>query len=589
MIEARLEAVVGRTFWELPWWAALPISAARVRQAVLDAASGRRARFDVEHQAFSSGQATTRWVFFEAVPERDPSGTIVRVAVSGVDITDHKAVEEARARSEDQLARAVQVADVGFYEWDVQRDLLVFSDHMKAQWGFSGSETLADTAKRIHPDDREATLRKVQAAMERRTPYLAEYRVVHEGGRVVWIEAQGEVTYDPAGRPARFFGTSVDITARKRAELELAAQRHTLEAIFHSAPAAMALWRGPELVFELVNREYQQIFGERPLAGLPLLEAVPELADQEFPAQIRRVLETGEPLAGSEVLARLASRAGGPLEDHYYDFSYVRLEDPAGQPLGVFDHAVDVTERVRARRQLERTVSELERERTLRERFVAALSHDLRSPLGVVRLCVERLQRLDGLDEQAHVLAARMLKNLQRVDQMIEDQLDAQSLGAGGRLQLRLEACDLREVAAAAVKDLTSVHGDRFVLRTSGDLTGRLDCKYIRRVIENLCANAVKYGAQRPTTLTLERDGRDAVLSVHNHGAPIPASDQAQLFEAFRRAPSARAGGTLGWGLGLLLVRGAIEAHGGTVGVRSSPEEGTTFTARLPLEPPAAA
>ncbi len=97
-----------------------------------------------------------------------------------------------------------------------------------------------------------------------------------------------------------------------------------------------------------------------------------------------------------------------------------------------------------------------------------------------------------------------MLRNLERLDHMIEDQLDAQSLGAGGRLRLRVEPCDLVEVAAAAVKDLTAMHGDRFVLRTSGPLSGRLDCKYVRRVIENLCTNAVKHNAPaRPIILTL--------------------------------------------------------------------------------------
>jgi PAS domain S-box-containing protein len=525
---------------------------------------------------------------------------------------DRVAADEARVRSEEQLAResearlrraqeqltlTLESARMGTYAYDLAAGRMHLSDGAAELLGVprgSSAAHIIDSA--VHPEDRPRIAEVWRQAVTELRPYQIEYRIERPDGSTRWIQSRSSFQTGEDGAPTHLLGVLGDITEKKRAEAELLAERHTLEAIFQASPAAMALWRGPELVFDKVNREYQKIVGDRPLAGRPLLEAIPELADQGFAAQLQRVLETGEAVSGTETLARLASHQGGPLEDHYYDFSYVRLEDPEGRPLGVYDHAVDVTERVRARRDLERsrdelrrTVSDLERERVLRERFVAALSHDLRSPLGVVRLCVDRLQRLKGLDETAHVLAARMIRNVERVDQMIEDQLDAQSLGAGGRLTLQLEACDLAEVAAAALKDLTSVHGDRFVLRTSGELRGRLDCKYVRRVLENLCANAVKYGAPaRPVTLTLAREGRDALLSVHDHGAPIPASDQAHLFEAFGRAPAARAGGTLGWGLGLLLVRGAVEAHGGTVGVRSSAEEGTTFTARLPLEPPPA-
>ena len=75
------------------------------------------------------------------------------------------------------------------------------------------------------------------------------------------------------------------------------------------------------------------------------------------------------------------------------------------------------------------------------------------------------------------------------------------------------------------------------------------------------------------------------LLSVHNDGAIIPALEQAQLFEPFRRGGDAMASGKRGWGLGLTVVRGIIEAHKGEVTVESFPKEGTTFTVDLPVDP----
>ena len=123
-------------------------------------------------------------------------------------------------------------------------------------------------------------------------------------------------------------------------------------------------WRcgaGRDLIFEMVNPAYQALFPGRQLVGRSLLEAVPELIGQNFDQLLLAVLDTGVPYVGREKLARHASHEGGPIEDHYYDFTYVRMEDSDGQPYGVYDHSIDVTERVRSRNQL------LEREFQLRE------------------------------------------------------------------------------------------------------------------------------------------------------------------------------------------------------------------------------
>jgi len=98
----------------------------------------------------------------------------------------------------------------------------------------------------------------------------------------------------------------------------------------------------------------------------------------------------------------------------------------------------------------------------------------------------------------------------------------------------------------------------------------------MRRIIENLCNNAIKYGAgDHPVTVSVAQNGPDEVsVSVHNWGLPIPPEDQKLLFQQYRRMDSAQKG----WGLGLTLVEGLAKAHRGTVRVESTRETGTTFT-----------
>lgn len=105
------------------------------------------------------------------------------------------------------------------------------------------------------------------------------------------------------------------------------------------------------------------------------------------------------------------------------------------------------------------------------------------------------------------------------------------------------------------------------------------------RALWNLVTNAVKYGApDQPITIGVRRIDDRARLTVHNVGAPIPPADQAHIFDPYARGPSADAGRGAGWGLGLTLVRGVAEAHGGTVSVASERDAGTTFTIDVPLD-----
>ncbi|HYO68564.1 MAG TPA: ATP-binding protein, partial [Archangium sp.] len=243
-----------------------------------------------------------------------------------------------------------------------------------------------------------------------------------------------------------------------------------------------------------------------------------------------------------------------------------------------------------AREEAETTLSQLRLERELREQFVSALSHDLRTPLTAAKMSAQLIPRQPNLPDKVYSLAARVRQNIDRADQMITDLLDSNRIRAGQRLPIEAAPCELRQVVADTLEELSSVHGERFHFQGGERLEGRWDARALRRLVENLCGNAIKYGdATRQVTVSLEQHGDEVVLAVHNWGEPIAPEEREKLFHYFTRARSAEVSGKKGWGIGLTLVKGVAEAHGGSVCVESTPEKGTTFHVRLPrvTKPPA--
>ena len=469
-------------------------------------------------------------------------------------------------------------------------------DFVSQQWlDYTGAE--ADQQKNlgwldrsVHPDDRERVYTHWMGAIHGEHGYDIEFRIRRHDGVYRWFKARATPLKDLAGQISSWFGTCTDIQEGKETEAKLTFERHQLETIFQRSPAAMALWVGPDLVFEKVNPLYQAIFHDRELLGRPFLAACPEFKDQPFPHILRQVLRTGEAFTGREVLARHGDSAGGPPVEHYYDFTYLRINDSEGNPYGVYDHAIDVTDKVRDRLSLEHTkgrleqlVADLELERELRERFVATLSHDLRTPMQAATMSAQLLRRKLGDSEIAQHFAGRIIENISRADTMIKNLLDASRLKAGERLAIKTEHCELNDIAEDTLADLATLHGDRFILNAESRIQGRWSRGEIRRVLENLCGNAVKYGdPDRPVRVKLSRSPDGVRMEVHNEGNPIAAGDREKLFQPFKRIDTGLTEERPGWGLGLTLVRGIVEAHGGSVTVQSEPSTGTRFIVTLP-------
>jgi len=184
------------------------------------------------------------------------------------------------------------------------------------------------------------------------------------------------------------------------------------------------------------------------------------------------------------------------------------------------------------------------------------------------------------------MLTKRVITNVDRADGMICDLLDANRLKAGEGIPIAVRESRLDQLVATAVRDIQELQAPRLrICNETGAIAGCWDDKALQRVIENLVGNALKYGsAQSAVTICLIQAGDWVELAVHNEGNPIPPADEQTLFQLYRRPTSAITGGQSGWGVGLTLVKGIVEAHGGTVRVESSQQHGTTFACRLPLD-----
>lgn len=219
----------------------------------------------------------------------------------------------------------------------------------------------------------------------------------------------------------------------------------------------------------------------------------------------------------------------------------------------------------------------------LREQFLAALTHDLRTPLHAARMAAELIMLNDN-PARMKELAGTVTRNLQCMGDMIGTLLDTMVFHHGQRLQLELTEFDIAEVAKEVCQQLLSHGTNRYVI-TGGPIHGWWDRNAIKRVIENLVGNAIKYGSDaHPVRIQMTVTHGEMMLSVHNEGVPIPVEEQETVFQPFRRARIAKETGKKGWGIGLPYVRAVAESHGGSIVIESAADVGTTFTLSMPLD-----
>jgi PAS domain S-box-containing protein len=255
----------------------------------------------------------------------------------------------------------------------------------------------------------------------------------------------------------------------------------------------------------------------------------------------------------------------------------VPVRDDAGRVVKWVGLSADVHESRQAQQELQRRAD-------FEQHLMGMVSHDLRNPLNAIRLTTRSLLRRGGLDEGQTRGVERIQGSAERAIRMIRDLLDFTQARLGGGILLERQRVDMHEVVRGVLDEVEVAHPGREVhwVREGSGL-GEWDADRIAQVMQNLVTNALKYSPEGTPVRVESRGVAEAlVLSVHNGGQPIAPGQMERLFQPFQRATTEvdKAGRSVG--LGLYIVKHLVDAHGGALDVRSTCEEGTTFTVRVP-------
>lgn len=218
------------------------------------------------------------------------------------------------------------------------------------------------------------------------------------------------------------------------------------------------------------------------------------------------------------------------------------------------------------------------------EQLSYSLVHDLRNPLMVAQISSELILRHKDTPPFCINKTNRIMANLKRIDSMISELLNVSRRKAWETLSFDFEECDLDLIIKEIIEEATLTGENRFIYESPGKTLGLWNENGLRRMIENLTTNAVKYGLKNtPITFKLNSTNESAVVSIHNQGPPIKKDELEILFDQFRRSRSAER--EEGWGIGLSVVKAMVDSHQGSIEVESQKDQGTTFTISLPITP----
>ena len=451
--------------------------------------------------------------------------------------------------------------------------------------GYSNQELRARTAEDItYAEDIEPGRQLAKTLLEGTVRFTGDKRYIHRNGEVLWVSRTASIIRDEQGEPQHFLLMVEDISERKASEAALQESRRALEAAHHENQLMMD--NSQDVIctvdeggrFVRVSAACEELWGytASELEGKPYIDLV-------FPEDQARTNEAAKSLLATGKITDFVNRyvrKDGTIVDVLWSATW-SPEDRI-----MFCVAHDVTHRTRIEKALREAKEEADRANHAKSDFLSRMSHELRTPLNSILGFGQLLDRQSPTETQRprirYILSAgRHLLNL------INEVLDISRIEAGN-LQLSVEPVCVEEAITEALDLMRPLAAERTIGLATTSLVDNTtfvlaDRQRLKQVLLNLLSNAVKYTAiHGNVSVTFTDSGNGFTrISVRDNGAGIAVEKLARLFTPFDRL-GAEQSTVEGTGLGLALCQRLVEAMHGSIGVNSSPGNGSTFWLELP-------
>ena len=568
------------------------------RQSVLDEGGRTVDSREAYRQDYRMIAANGRVVWFhdESIPIFDDQGKVLMWQGVMVDVTEQKEAEQRLRQAEERYRVLVEHIPAVVYVESIDGNALDFyiSPQVREVFGYDAEEwrwTDGFWESRVHPDDLERVLGVDEETNETGEEYSTEYRFRTADGRWAWVHDEAVFVAQPDG-PGFWQGFLMDITERRESEDRLREAEEKFRTIVEQNEAIFYTQEIDPVTG--ISRTNYIAPGNTDLIGYTTQEV---LADPELwwkivhPDDRERVLEADRDSNAGAIGDRFSNEYRVVHKDGHTvwvqdEARLVRIGDAPPYWQGFL---LEITERKEAE---ERLAEALEREREATQRlrsldemkntFLQAVSHDLRTPLAAILGLAVTLERPDVRlgEEDAHDLARRIAENARKLDRLVTNLLDLDRL-ARGIVEPKLHVTDVGALVRRALSD-SDLLADAYVETEIEEVVIAVDGAKVERIVENLLANTSRHTPEDTTVwVRVLRVPEGGLIVVEDDGPGVAEELRETIFEPFLQGPDAPQHSP-GVGVGLALVRRFAELHGGRAWVEERAGGGASFRVLLP-------
>ncbi len=505
----------------------------------------------------------------------DEFGNLVSIRSQVQDITKRKQAEESLRLTQERLQYLLSNNPAALYSCKLSGDygFTFISENVTTILGYQAQEFLEDSSfwtNRIHPEDAPHVFANLPQLFEE-GHHIHEYRFQHKDGSYRWMHDELKLLRNEAGAPLEIVGYWADITEQKQAESELRKNAEMLRFLLEYTPAAIAMF-DKDMKYQLVSRRYLEDYNllDRDIIGKSFYEVFPKI-----PARWKTILQ--QCLKGAVFACEedLLVRADGKQE--WIKWEIRPWASGIREINGIILVAEVITERRKAKENLQRLNEKLLHSNRDLEQFAYVASHDLQEPLRAVNSYAQLLARKyqGNLDAKADKYINYIVEGATRMQQLINDLLEFSRVGTRAK-ELEPTACET--VLSQVLDNLKVAIAESQAVVTHDPLpTVMGDETQLIQLLQNLIGNAIKFRREEPPRvhISVKQQEKEWVFGVRDNGIGIEPEYFERIFTIFQRLHSRSE--YPGTGIGLAVCNKIVERHGGRIWVESEPGVGTLF------------